>query len=84
MLSRLLNPIINEERIIATKRSRAWRRFKDNINKGMGTEDDWKPEKKWKMVYLRSEKLIRAKQLGFDYPRKSTRQLLDSESSSDE
>lgn len=50
----------------------------------MGTEDDWKPEKKWKMIYLRSEKLIRAKQLGFDYPRKSTRQLLDSESSSDE
>jgi hypothetical protein len=36
-----------------------------------------KPEKKWKMLYLRSEKLKRAKQLGFDYPLKSSRQLLD-------
>ena len=71
---------------MTTQRSRAWRRFKNNINKGkgMGTEDNWKPEKKWEMVYLRSEKLIRAKQLGFDYPRKNTRQLLDSEPSSDE
>ena len=37
----------------------------------MGTEEKWKPEKKWKMVYLRSEKLSRAKQLGFEYPRKN-------------
>ncbi len=43
----------------------------------MGTEDRWKPEKNWKMLYLRSEKLFRAKQLGFDYPKKTVRQLLD-------
>jgi hypothetical protein len=45
----------------------------------MGTKDRWKPEKNWKMVYLRSEKLSRAKQLGFDYPKKTVRQLLDYE-----
>ncbi len=44
----------------------------------MGTETSWKPEKKWKMVYLRSEKLARAKQLGFEYPRKNiTNQALE-------
>ncbi len=63
------------------ERSRAWRRFCDRVKngKGMGTEDQWKPEKNWKMLYLRSEKLSRAKQLGFDYPRKNSHQLLDSE-----
>jgi len=68
------------------KRSRAWRRFKSKLNesKGMGSEDKWKPEKKWKLVYLRSEKLARAKQLGFEYPRKTSRQLLDSESTKNE
>ncbi|WP_063370638.1 hypothetical protein [Pseudoalteromonas luteoviolacea] len=54
-------------------RTRSWRRFKNFINrsKGMGTEKDWRPEKNWKMVYLRSAKLARAKQLGFEYPRKN-------------
>ncbi len=62
-------------------RDRAWRRFKNHVNhnKGMGSKDLWKPEKNWKMVYLRSEKLSRAKQLGFPYPRLSCRQLLDKE-----
>ncbi len=36
----------------------------------MGSEDKWKPEKNWKMMYLRSEKLARAKQLGFEHPKK--------------
>lgn len=31
------------------------------------------------MLYLRSEKLKRAKQLGFDYPRKNSRQMLEQE-----
>jgi len=58
---------------MSNERTRAWRRFEDWVNKskGMGTEEKWKPEKKWKMVYLRSEKLSRAKQLGFEYPRKN-------------
>ncbi|MDE1464834.1 hypothetical protein [Spartinivicinus poritis] len=62
-------------------RNRAWRRFKNRINsgRGIGTDDCWKPEKNWKMVYLRSEKLSRARQLGFEYPRKDIRQLLDIE-----
>jgi hypothetical protein len=66
---------------VTNERSRAWRRFYNRVNKGkgMGTEDRWKPEKNWKLVYLRSEKLSRAKQLGFDYPKKTVRQLLDFE-----
>jgi hypothetical protein len=68
------------------KRSRAWRRLKSKLNdrKGTGSEDKRKPEKKWNLVYLRSEKLARAKQLGFEYPRKTSRQLLDSESTENE
>ena len=61
-------------------RNRAWRRFKDHIKnrKGQGTEE------KWKMLYLRSEKLARAKQLGIDYPRKNSRQLIEQTIISDE
>lgn len=61
-------------------RNRAWRRFKNTVNqhKGMGTGELFKPEKNWKQVYLRSEKLNRAKQLGFEYPRKNvTKQALE-------
>ncbi|MDH3348670.1 MAG: hypothetical protein OEM02_11315 [Desulfobulbaceae bacterium] len=63
------------------KRNRAWRRFKNHIKrgKGQGTESKWKPEKKWKMLYLWSGKLARAKQLGIDYPRKNSRQLIEHE-----
>lgn len=32
-------------------------------------------EKNWKHLYLRSEKLLRAAQLGMEYPRKTRRQL---------
>ncbi|MBB1489658.1 hypothetical protein [Oceanospirillum sediminis] len=62
-------------------RNRAWRRFKDRINngKGMGSDELFKPEKKWKLMYSRRRKVVRAKQLGFDYPIKSQRQLLDQE-----
>lgn len=38
---------------------------------------EYKPPKNWKHVYLRSEKMRRAKQLGFEYPVRSTRQMLD-------
>ena len=53
-------------------RTRAWRRFH---KRRCRQEDhkhfdrDIKPEKNWKLLYLRSEKLKRAFQLGFEYPR---------------
>ncbi|MEZ5590562.1 MAG: hypothetical protein R3F53_07600 [Gammaproteobacteria bacterium] len=86
VLSRLLNPIYKEAIYMSNERDRAWRRFKDSVNhnRDMGSAGKWKPEKKWKMVYLRSEKLTRAKQLGFEYPRKNVRQLLDKELPRDE
>ena len=64
-----------------SERNRGWRRFKNRTNNknGMRSEWKWKPEKNWKRLYLRSEKLIRAQQLGFEYPRKNIRQLLDKE-----
>ena len=34
-------------------------------------------EKNWKHVYSRAGKLARARQLGFDYPRKTQQDLLD-------
>lgn len=39
------------------------------------TEDDYRREKKWRNLYVRSEKLHRAKQLGIDYPRKNSNQI---------
>tara|TARA_B100001063_G_C16242506_1_gene301407 strand:+ start:350 stop:502 length:153 start_codon:yes stop_codon:yes gene_type:complete len=45
----------------------------------MGSDDILKPEKNWKHMYLRKEKLVRARQLGMDYPRKRGRQFLDKE-----
>jgi len=66
---------------MSIKRNRAWRRFKNTIKsgKGVGRIDQLKPEKNWKLIYTRSCKLARAKQLGFDYPRKSQRELFDKE-----
>ena len=61
------------------ERTSAWRRHKNRVNKGrgMGSAPTWKPEKKWRLIYLRSEKLARAQQLGMEYPRKGMRQMLD-------
>ena len=68
------------------ERNRAWRRFKTKVNRGRGKGSDeiCKPEKKWNMMYLRKNKLARARQLGFDYPRKSGRQFLEQECPPDE
>ncbi len=41
-------------------------------------------EKNWKHVYTRSAKVTRARQLGFDYPKRTDRQLLDEHLESDE
>lgn len=38
---------------------------------------DFKPEKNWKHLYLRSAKLARAKQLGLEYPAQTEAQLAD-------
>lgn len=38
-----------------------------------------KPEKNWKLMYIRAAKLLRARQLGMSYPIRTTRQLLDQE-----
>lgn len=45
----------------------------------MGYKDDWPREKRWKDLYLRSAKLARAKQLGFDYPRTTEKHLAQEE-----
>ena len=63
-------------------RNRAWRRFKARLNKGCASKNSSnssseKREKNWKLLYFRKNKLARAKQLGFEYPVKSERQLLD-------
>ena len=62
-------------------RNRSWRRYQFCLKKGrgMGSGERFKPVKKWKHMYLRSEKLNRARQLGFDYPRKNGRALIDRE-----
>ena len=67
-------------------RTRAWRRFKNRVNngKGMGSAECYKPEKKWKLMCFRKNKLVRARQLGFDYPVKNQRQLLEQELALDE
>lgn len=43
------------------------------------SNDEYRKEKKWRHLYLRSEKLHRAKQLGIDYPRKHPDQLAKQE-----
>jgi len=62
-------------------RSRSWRRYQYRLKKGrgMGSDEFFKPVKNWKHLYVRKEKLNRAKQLGFDYPRMNSRQLFDRE-----
>ena len=61
-------------------RNRNWRRFqkyrKDNKNQSLN-QNNYKHEKKWKLLYTRSVKLHRAKQLCIEYPRKTLHQVLD-------
>ncbi len=68
-------------------RTRAWRRSKTKAKSRKNSvkrEKIWAPEKKWKLMYLRSEKLGRAKQLGTEYPKRTLRQTLDVEKPLDE
>ena len=64
------------------ERTRAWRRHKNRVNKQRDMShvgEMFKLEKNWKFLYFRSVKLKRAKQLGFEYPRINSRQLLEQE-----
>lgn len=68
-------------------RGRAWRRSKSRAKSRRGsgsTEIKWSSEKNWKLMYTRSEKLHRAKQLGIEYPKRTVRQTLDEEQPQDE
>ena len=63
-------------------RGRAWRRSKTKVKGNKRTGDkraQWSPDKNWKHLYTRSEKLRRARQLKIEYPIRTVRQTLDSE-----
>jgi len=63
-------------------RGRAWRRSKTRTKSRKNsakTDKQWISEKNWKLMYTRSEKLRRARQLGIEYPKRSGRQNLDTE-----
>ncbi len=63
-------------------RDKAWRQAKRKCKKLKAQkyiEKLYIPEKNWKLMYIRSNKLQRAKQLGIDYPAKTLRQKLDDE-----
>ncbi|WP_343550557.1 hypothetical protein [Pantoea sp.] len=61
-----------------TTRTRAWRNAQKQLNKSRDIHTTlltFRGEKKWKMLSMRSEKLLRAAQLGFEYPRVTNQQL---------
>ncbi|KQQ54993.1 hypothetical protein ASF84_14340 [Pseudomonas sp. Leaf127] len=61
------------------QRTRAWRRSeacKHNNDQKVRTQT-FKPPKKWKLMYTRSDKLARARQLGMSYPVRNNRQWLE-------
>ena len=63
-----------------SNRDRSWRRFQQYIKqKGKNSHSfsEWKSEKNWKLLYTRSVKLRRAKQLGVEYPSKTMNQVLE-------
>jgi hypothetical protein len=52
-------------------RDRAWRLVNNKRNKHLATgnsQPGFTKEKKWKMLYTRADKLVRAAQLGIEYP----------------
>jgi hypothetical protein len=78
VLPRLLNPVLTRKQTM--ERSRAWRRTQARRKHGNdkpARRPEFKPEKNWKLMYTRADKLARARQLGMSYPIRSTRQLLD-------
>ena len=65
-----------------TDRTRGWRRFQARNRGGdrLAQTPKFKFVKNWKLMYIRSAKCLRAKQLGFPYPVRTWRQLLLDES----
>lgn len=63
---------MNKEKDLRAKRIQK-KKGDQNLN---SIEVKYKSPKNWKHMYLRSEKLRRAKQLGIDYPVRSNKQLL--------
>ena len=63
------------------ERTRSWRRAqsrKHGRHEAVRPQEV-RPEKNWKLIYTRADKLHRARQLGMSYPIRTTRQLLDQE-----
>lgn len=61
-----------------TTRNRDWRIAQKQRNKSRDVHTAllrFRSEKNWKLLYMRSEKLLRAAQLGMEYPCKTRRQL---------
>lgn len=61
-----------------TYRNRDWRIAQKRRNKSRDTSNallTFRGEKNWKMLYTRSDKLLRAAQLGIEYPRITRQQL---------
>lgn len=61
------------------ERTRAWRRSQaqKDAPQTLLRLPYQRPEKNWKLIYTRAEKLLTARQLGISYPIRTTRQLLD-------
>ncbi|MDF2623794.1 MAG: hypothetical protein K0S62_1565 [Kosakonia cowanii] len=61
-----------------TARNRGWRKAQKQRNRSRDAHTaslTFRGEKNWKMLYTRSDKLLRAAQLGFQYPRITNQQL---------
>ncbi|MEJ5065561.1 hypothetical protein WH279_18980 [Erwinia sp. MYb375] len=61
-----------------TSRNRNWRIAQKQRNKSRDTNNallTFRGEKNWKMLYTRSDKLLRAAKLGIEYPRITRQQL---------
>lgn len=59
------------------KRNCAWQRKIKFLHRGRDcchTSNYWKSEKDWKLLWNRSQKRVRAKQLGIEFPRISPQQ----------
>ena len=62
---------------MSTKRDRAWRRAQAaRVPRRSKDRFGWKPEKKWSQIYLRSDKLNRARQVGIIWPAKERVKLM--------
>jgi len=60
------------------KCSRGWRNAQKQRNKSRDVHMSlitYRGEKNWKMLYMRSKKLLRAAQLGLEYPHITNQQL---------